>query len=267
MLLSFYVLQYFVPSIVMVYDPFFYRFSDADKKEYYVRIISSVHGVIAGPIAVYMLIYACDKPGETIFSDLECTNNVKPMYVYLILFSTAYIFADMHWTLNVFQYKGAELAEYMWHHACVFLATSSSFFFGGFAITLSALVLVVELSNVFMNVRWFMQKHRATEHWFFMPCCFLFLVLFFITRIVYLLMLVVRSIEIQLTLIDVRKLHGDNMWKLMQVNNVGAIALYLLQLWWFVAIMKVVVNTLAGGDVNKSQVNAVSDKDDDKKKT
>lgn len=57
------------------------------------------------------------------------------------------------------------------------------------------------------------------------------------------------------------------MWKLLQVNNVGAIALYWLQLWWFFAIMKVVVNTLAGGDVNKSQLNAVSDKDDDKKKT
>lgn len=149
------IFKLIVPSIIMVYDPFFYRFSDFDKKEYYVRIISTAHGLIAAPIAFYQLLYACEKPDETIFSSFECINTPKPIYVYLVLCSSSYILADLYWTAFVFKYTGWELYEYLWHHLMVFIACITSLILSGFALSLSAMVLIVEISNIFMNLRWY----------------------------------------------------------------------------------------------------------------
>ena len=124
----------------------------------------------------------------------------------------AYIAADIHWTIFMIGYDGSDLWEFLWHHASVMIGGLSAFMLGRWNLTLSAMILIVETSNFFMNMRWHYQKHKWTDHWSFMPICICFLISFFLTRVVYMGMINVRTIEMGLVHFDVMKELGPNWW-------------------------------------------------------
>ena len=114
----------------MVYDPFFFRWTIGRQREYYVRIIATVHGCIAGPMGAYQFFYGCEDPKETMFTSIECVNTVKPVYVYLCCFSCSFIMCDAYWCYFYIQYSWKELAEYLFHHGCVFAGGVTAFALG-----------------------------------------------------------------------------------------------------------------------------------------
>ena len=73
-------------------DPNFEKLKLKDKMEYYSRVVSNLHAVIA--VALSYVSLSCDD--ETIFSSDKCLMEPKNVNVYLILMSSAYCVYDLY---------------------------------------------------------------------------------------------------------------------------------------------------------------------------
>ena len=59
---AYFIVSQTVDPLILAFDPEYKNFPKNDKREYYVRIISSIHGFIAAPIAFYQYWNACEDP-------------------------------------------------------------------------------------------------------------------------------------------------------------------------------------------------------------
>jgi TLC domain len=69
-----------------------------------------------------------------------------------------------------------------------------SLYLGHQNIPLAAACLLTEISDIFMNIRWFMLKHKLNEGSIYNAINYIFLVTFFITRVFYIALLIIRNI-------------------------------------------------------------------------
>ena len=89
--------------------------------------------------------------------------------------------------------------DYIIHHVVGILGAIASLIAGRSWIALAAAQLVSEFSNVFMNFRWRMLKHRLTDHFLWLPANFAFMFSYIVCRIIFMAILLWRNYEIHQT--------------------------------------------------------------------
>lgn len=193
------VTEYLVPNIMAVIDPKFDMLKTKSKKEYYSRVVSNIHATIAVIMSVYGVWFVCED-GESIFSSDVCLVTPQKVNVYLTILSSAYCLYDMYICLYEIKYGKKESTEFVYHHIVGIAGALFSVVLGRHNPPLSAAVLVSEISNFAMNIRWFMLKHNLCEHALYMPVNFMFMVMFFLSRVVFMLMILIRNAHAHLIL-------------------------------------------------------------------
>jgi hypothetical protein len=173
----------------------FAKLPEMVKKEYYSRNASDFHSLIAIFFSVYSVYYACDNPEDSIFTSMDCLMSPKRVQLYLIAFSSGYCLYDIYVCLYEIKFTVAEAKDYIFHHVVGILGACGVILCGRFTVALSAGNLVSELSNGVMNIRWRMLKHKQTEHWSFIPASIAFMICFFFSRVVFMLMLIMRLVD------------------------------------------------------------------------
>ena len=93
-------------------------------------------------------------------------------------------------------YTFKEGADFIFHHVVGIAGAIAVLIAGDFTVALSVGNLVSEFSNSFMNMRWRWLKHKLTEHWFYLPLNFGFLMAYLFSRIVFMAALLIRNFEI-----------------------------------------------------------------------
>ena len=262
-LVMFKVTEVVVPNLMAVVDPKFDMLKEKSKKEYYSRVISNVHATIAVAMSVYGVWFVCED-GQSIFSSDECLVTPQKVNVYLTVLSSAYCFYDMYVVLYEINYSKKEQAEFIYHHVVGIAGALFSVALGRQNPPLSAAVLVSEISNFAMNCRWFMLKHDLADHALFMPVNFVFMLTFFLTRVVFMLLILIRNAHAH-TLFGLTD-QGPVFMFMQAATDTLLFALYLLQLWWFWGIAKVVYKTVIGqGDAARQETTVETAPDSQKK--
>ena len=163
------------------------------RKEYYSRIVSDVHALVATTAAIITVYYSCDDHYQTIFTSLECINKPKLVALYIITISSAYCVYDIYICLIEIKFTAFECKDYIFHHVVGVLGALLVLVSGQFPVALSVGNLVSETSNFCMNFRWRLLKHKITEGSLFLFASILFMVVFFFSRVVFMLLLVIRT--------------------------------------------------------------------------
>ena len=177
----------------------FHKMPTKIKKEYYSRIVSDVHAIVAIVASVYTIYFACDdvyKHGDTAFTNFECLNTPRLSGLYIIPVSSAYCVYDIYICIVEIKFTAKECSDYLFHHIVGVLGAIVVLVCGQFPVALSVGNLVSECSNFCMNIRWRLLKHKMTEtNWFF-AASVVFMIVFFFSRVVFMLMLNLRALEV-----------------------------------------------------------------------
>lgn len=206
--------------------------------EYHSRTVSDLHASAALVLALYSTFMVCDKPNETILSDEQCTITPHKVQLYLIAMSTGYCFADLYFCLVEIRYSFKEGMDYIIHHVVGIVGAIACLITGRSWVSLSAAQLVSEFSNVFMNFRWRMLKHRLTENPLWLPANFTFMFSYIVCRILFMAILLWRNFEMhQSDYLKNMRSDPPLIYVCALVGNFLQIGLYTIQLYWFKLIL------------------------------
>lgn len=132
------------------------------------------------------------------------------------------------------------------HHIFGIIGAITVLIAGDYTVALSTGNLVSEFSTLFMNLRWRLLKHKMTEHWLFIPANLMFFVAYIISRLFFMLALLIRNYQIY-PIANIFN-HPNKLVASCAILTTGMqIILYLLQLYWFKLILQAFMRALAGG--------------------
>lgn len=158
--------------------------------------MSTIHALIALSLACISVWGVCDDPKDSIFTSDACIMKPKAVQVYLVAISSAYCVYDLYVCLFCIKYTWKQGADFIFHHIVGLIGAVGVLIVGRFNVALSCGALVSELSNFFMNMRWHMLQHKMTTSPLFNVAQMSFAFSFFVVRVVFMLMLVVRNWQI-----------------------------------------------------------------------
>lgn len=212
--------------------------------EYHSRNVSDVHAIVAAPLAVYSCFSVCANPDDNIFSSQQCLMTPTKAQLYLVSISAGYVTYDLviiFWKLGYTVKTGG---DFVVHHIVGLVGALAVMISGRFNVALSAGNLVSEWSNLIMNLRWRMLKHKMTEGLPFLVVNAIFMLSYIIVRIVFMLMLLIRNYQIQ----QVFDIYSDPpaVYSCAIVSLVLQVSLYLIQIYWFKLIVGAFLRTLRG---------------------
>ena len=163
----------------------------------------------------------------------------------MIAFSSGYCLYDIYVCLVEIKFTLDEAKDYIFHHVVGIMGALGVMICGRFTVALSAGNLVSELSNALMNVRWRLLKHKQTEHWAFVPASVTFMICFFFSRVVFMLMLIIRLVDAH-HVFDIRN-EEPYIIAAYVATDALQVMLYLLQIYWFQLIFMNFYKTVTGG--------------------
>ena len=116
--------------------------------------------------------------------------------LFLCALSSGYCFYDIFICIYEIEFTALECRDYIFHHAvgvfgCILVLITGQFF-----LLLSVANLIAESSNFLMNIRWRLLKHKMTESWIFFAISVAFMLVFFWSRVFYMLMVTFRFYEL-----------------------------------------------------------------------
>ena len=167
---------------------------------------ASFHAIVAGYLA-YKSLFCNDNHNleESIFYQNNCLMD-KPnqLKMSLICISTGYCIFDIY--INMFViYKGkmtGEVKEYLLHHFIGLIGAVGVLWEGSFNITLACATLLSVLTDIPMNIRWYFLVTKKSNHPFYLPNDFVFLLSFFFLRVVLIFFLIKRNIDAHNLFVD-----------------------------------------------------------------
>ena len=160
-------------------------------------------------------------------------------------FSSGYCFYDIFVCILEIKFTAFECRDYIFHHAVGVFGAILVLITGQFLVLLSVANLVSESSNFLMNIRWRLLKHKMTESPMFFATSVVFMIVFFCSRVIFMLMVTFRIFEINYT-VPVHKQHPA-IYLAMIIAEICQVLLYALQVWWFYVIFMNFVKTITGG--------------------
>jgi hypothetical protein len=116
--------------------------------------------------------------------------------LFCCMFSSGYCFYDIFVCIYEIEFTAFECRDYIFHHAVGVFGAVLVLVTGQFLVVMSIANLVAESSNFLMNIRWRLLKHKMTESPIFIAVSIAFMIVFFFSRVFYMLMVTMRIIEI-----------------------------------------------------------------------
>lgn len=116
--------------------------------------------------------------------------------IFVCMFSSGYCFYDIFVCIYEIEFTAFECKDYIFHHAVGVFGAALVLVTGQFLVVISVANIVSESSNFLMNIRWRLLKHKMTDSPFFIPVSIAFMIVFFFSRVFYMLMINMRIYEI-----------------------------------------------------------------------
>ena len=141
-----------------IFNDLYWHMNSKQRVEYRQYLISTIHASISTSLASISIFYLC-APGQTIFNSHECLVTPRNLHIYVIAHSCAYFIVDA--SLSCFLRQSFTKVDFQMyaHHAlsCIGLLTCRAL--GGFAPVIGVALLFIEVSTIFVNIRWFLYQH------------------------------------------------------------------------------------------------------------
>ena len=221
------------------------------KGEYHSRSVSDIHALIAGILAIKAVFFSCESPVDSAFTSDECANSPSALATFLATFSAGYCIYDLYICIVEIKFSYSEMRDYLFHHIVGCLGAATAIFGGKYLVILAVGNLISETSNSLMNIRWRLLKHKMADHWGFIAASVSFMVVFFFSRVVLMLMLLIRIVGLRLGT-NWRVGHHPVTYVIALSGEFCQLLIYLLQLFWFYMIFRNFYRTLIGGYKDKA---------------
>ena len=158
--------------------------------------------------------------------------------------SFAYVSYDLGLCYLELGYTMKQGGDFIIHHLLGIMGAVVSFVGGRFNVALSCGMILSEWTAFSMNHRWRMLKHKQTQGFAFMAINAVFFLSYFLVRVVFMFMLILRNYQVQQTF----DIFSDP--PLIYCSAVMAsslqLGLYVIQLYWFYLIFGALMRTLQG---------------------
>jgi hypothetical protein len=162
--------------------------AERTRLEFTGRFVASAHALLAGYLSFKSMF--CDEIYDfdtSIFGSNECLmREPRQLHLNLVCISAGYCIFDIY--LNAFViYKGnlmtTEVKEYLAHHIIGLIGALGVLYEGSFNITLACVTLLSVLTDIPMNIRWYLLINKKSRHWLYLPNDFIFIISFFLLRV------------------------------------------------------------------------------------
>ena len=116
-----------------------------------------VNAVITSALVFYTFFFSCDNfdKGKTPLNDPTCMNNPKDIHFKILLNSTGYLIFDFILYYFLVGATGSLAMQTYGHHVAAATGFMTCCWIQDFAVVFSIISLIVEVSTIFLNIRWF----------------------------------------------------------------------------------------------------------------
>lgn len=240
-----------------------------DKERVVLRstILGNIHHVLVFWFATYYLAFSCHKEEQILtdtnwstfrfFSSAICAAVPDTTAGQVIAFSLGYFTFDLFTILFLYEDRTATQTQYLFHHAIALAGLGGGYVSGYGQLNLGSLIMLIEISTVFLNLRDIFPKEDRNCFWAQVNQ-YTFFVSFTIMR------MIILPYTIQRNYCDIVQF-----WKyrtsLARVAScfsfVMQTSIYVLNLYWYTLIIKGLIKLLRASGVLPPQP-----EDGDKKK-
>ena len=183
-------LAYFMAStiaihyICMRYNKVYQDMGSLKKHEYRLYYGSIQHAIVAVAFSTISMWYICGD-GKTVFNNDECMNTVRYIHIWALLHTCAYFMFDFTWLFFVLQASSPLDYQTYAHHIIATTTFYQTLYFMDFMTVFGTMLLFVEVSTVFVSMRWLLFTHRLSESkWYGINALMMFFS-FLIVRVIF----------------------------------------------------------------------------------
>ena len=123
--------------------------------EFDLYAVAVVHAVVASWFAYDCFFYSCRNPSENPLSDEKCLMTYGDYEFKIMLNTCGYLVFDFICYKFIVKAKGAIAIQTYLHHILGSIAYYSALYTEGAPIKLGVISLALEVSTIFINLRWF----------------------------------------------------------------------------------------------------------------
>jgi len=169
----FYRFLLWVLSSMSRYLPSWSSFSKEDQTEYLIRLVSTLHALIATTGAILWI------QQEGIFNSKEqLASEASPILMFFLSSTLGYLWYDLFQCLS----EDASDTAMLVHHAVIIFAFSLGLVYR-FGLFFMGIFLVNEITTPFLNIRWLLLKCGMREHKLYLINGYAFGITFSISRV------------------------------------------------------------------------------------
>lgn len=183
-IVMFFALFHLFYQLNSIFNKVFREMSFTEKSLYISKILSILHAVFVCVLSFYAMIYLCENPNNTIFSDSDCLNSPKVFHRFSALITIAYLIQDLIAMIFLCRDFTPLGYQFMLHHVTAISSFSLALYTEHNIILTAAIInQFTEISTPFLNLRQFMYIHKAAEGPLFTINSISFLLSFLIGRL------------------------------------------------------------------------------------
>mmetsp|Transcript_4799 Transcript_4799/g.3294 ORF Transcript_4799/g.3294 Transcript_4799/m.3294 type:complete len:183 (+) Transcript_4799:232-780(+) len=154
------------------------------RAEYRAYTVSPIHCLIACSLSLWGMFWVCEDD-QTVFNDFECLNTPRNIHIWCLVHSASYFLVDLVvWGLMRRGTATDDKQMYV-HHVLSFVTFYMTICLMNFTTVFGTMLVFIEISTSFMAFRWLLFKHGHGKSTIAAVNSLVFLILFFLSRIVF----------------------------------------------------------------------------------
>jgi len=134
----------------------------AKQTVYRAYILSVVHAIVCVILATISMWYICGD-GKTVFNSDECLNTPRYIHIWALLHTCGYFMTDFFFMYFVVGGDTALDYQTYAHHLVATATFYQTLYFMDFMVVFGVMLLFIEISTIFLSVRWLLFTHGQGE--------------------------------------------------------------------------------------------------------
>lgn len=164
--------------------PLYEELTFRGRAEYRAYAVSPIHCVVACSLSIWGMFWVCEDD-VTVYNNFECFNTPRYIHIWCLVHSAAYFFVDLIvWGLMRRGTSVDDKQMYV-HHVLAFITFYLTICLMNFTTVFGTMLVFIEISTSFLAFRWLLFKHGHGKSTLAAINSLFFLILFFMSRIVY----------------------------------------------------------------------------------
>ena len=162
-----------------------YRGEDRKGKALYLSYVqSSIHALVSCLLATIGMFFVCGD-GKNVFNSDSCINTPKYIHIWALLHSTSYFIYDF--LVQWFIVEGSAPIDYQTyaHHLVAAGTFYQTLYFMDFMVVFGVMLLFIEVSTIFVSVRWLLYKHHMSKSPLYAINAIMMFLFFLFGRLIY----------------------------------------------------------------------------------